>query len=179
MKTVTLVVTGGIAAYKACEIVTKLRAQNCDVRVVMTEHACEFVTPLTFRTLSGNPVRTGLFEDYSPDLIGHLAVSDSDVFLIAPATANLIGKIAHGLADDLASTTALAVPAGTPKLVAPAMNTKMYENPAFVKNLTTLTAELGYTEIAPRRSLLACGEVGTGALADVNLIVEEVLKTLF
>lgn len=178
MKTVTLIVTGGIAAYKACEIVTKLRAQNCDVHVVMTEHACEFITPLTFRILSGNPVRTGLFEDYAPDLVGHLALSDSDVFLIAPATANFIGKIAHGLADDLASTAALAVPAGTPKLVAPAMNTRMYENPTLVKNLATLTADLGYTEIAPRKSLLACGVVGTGALADVDLIVEEVLKNL-
>ena len=157
-------VTGSIAAYKACELVRLFVRNGDDVHVVMTDHALEFVTPLTFRTLSRNPVQNRMFAEplsWKPDHIG-LAES-ADLLVIAPATANILAKMAHGLADDLLSSVALATKA--PVLVAPAMNTGMWENPATQANLATLKAR-GVHFVQPGAGDLACGTTGVGRMSE-------------
>ena len=168
-KCVVLGVTGGIAAYKACEIVSRLKKLGAAVRVVMTEHACQFVAPLTFETLSGNQVYVSSFEHSFE--IEHISLAKSaDLFLIAPATANIIGKIANGIADDLLSAVTMAAANQAYVFIAPAMNTNMYENPIVQENLEKLRG-LGYQIIEPKEAMLACGTMGKGALADVEEIV--------
>ena len=171
-KNIVLGVTGGIAAYKACNLVSRLKKQNADVDVIMTKSACEFVTPLTFRALSGREVTTSTFQEPERYEINHISLANrADVLVIAPATANIIGKIAAGIADDMLSTTVMATKA--PCVIAPAMNTAMYENPAVQENIKKLSA-LGYIFVPPRESRLACGTVGKGALADVCDILDAV-----
>jgi len=163
-RTVVVGVTGSIAAYKACELVRLFVKNGDDVHVIMTAHAREFVTPLTFRTLSRNPVESDMFADpldWKPE---HISLAEAaDLLVIAPATANILAKLAHGLADDLLSSVALATKA--PILVAPAMNTGMYENPATQANFATLRAR-GVRFVEMDSGELACGTTGKGRMAD-------------
>lgn len=175
-KTILLGVSGGIAVYKAVELLRLLTKAGAAVHVVMTKNACEFVTPLTFQTLSGNPVHTELFNLYQEHEIGHIALADrADLVVLAPATANLIGKIAHGLADDLLTTTVMATKA--PVLVVPAMNTNMYENPLYQRN-EKLLADCGYHVLAPVSGDLACGWVGTGKMPEPQAIMDKAKSVL-
>ena len=175
-KCVVLGVTGGIAAYKACEILRLLQKQGMDVFVVMTKNATRFVAPLTFETLSGHPVAVDTFERPATWEVEHIALAKrADLFLIAPATANIIAKLACGIADDMLSTTVLATRA--PVMIAPAMNTGMWENPATQDNLRTLMAR-GVRVVAPASGHLACGDSGAGKLEDVEVIVRQAVQVL-
>lgn len=168
-RTIIVGVTGGIAAYKAAEIVSRLTKQGARVFVIMTEAATKLVAPLTFRSLSGNPVYTEMFAEPKIWNVEHIALAErAEAFLIAPATANVIGKIANGIADDLLTTTVMATKA--PVVIAPAMNVNMYENPVVQANLARLRA-LGYAIIEPDEGRLACGAVGRGRLPDPERIV--------
>ena len=174
MKTLLLGVTGGIAAYKAADIAHQFHKMGWQVHVVMTRHAAEFVTPLTFRTLTQNRVHIDLFDDNFQNEVLHISLAKrADLVLVAPATANVIGKLAVGIADDMLTTVLLAVK-DKPVLIAPAMNTGMWENPAVQENLQKLI-RFGYEIIPPKEALLACGDVGQGALASVDRIIEVVL----
>lgn len=173
---VVLGVTGGIAAYKACELLRILQKRGIDVYVVMTQNACRFVTPLTFETLSGHPVAVDTFDRPQTWEVEHIALAKrADLFLIAPATANIIGKMACGIADDMLSTTVMATRA--PVMIAPAMNTGMWENEATQHNLRTL-ASRGVQIILPASGHLACGDSGAGKLEDVAVIAERALEAL-
>jgi phosphopantothenoylcysteine decarboxylase/phosphopantothenate--cysteine ligase len=175
-KTIVLGVTGGIAAYKAAEIVRLLVKDGATVRVIMTKNAQEFITPLTLQTLSGNPVSTETFSLTQESEIGHIRLADTaDLVLIAPATANVIAKLAHGLADDLLTTVLLATIA--PVLLAPAMNVHMYAHTIVQENMRKLTS-IGYSFIEPGEGFLACGYEGKGRLADPEDIVEEARAAL-
>ncbi|MGN0776993.1 MAG: bifunctional phosphopantothenoylcysteine decarboxylase/phosphopantothenate--cysteine ligase CoaBC [Candidatus Ventricola sp.] len=175
-KCVVLGVTGGIAAYKACEILRLLQKQGIDVYVVMTKNACQFVAPLTFETLSGHPVAVDTFVRPATWEVEHIALAKrADLFLIAPATANIIGKMACGIADDMLSTTVMATRA--PVMIAPAMNTGMWENPATQQNLATLISR-GVHVVTPATGHLACGDSGAGKLEDVAVIAQRALDVL-
>ena len=174
---VVLGVTGGIAVYKACELLRLLQKRGIDVFVVMTQNACRFVAPLTFETLSGHPVAVDTFDRPQTWEVEHIALAKrADLFLIAPATANIMGKMACGIADDMLSTTVMATRA--PVLVAPAMNTGMWENTAVQQNVKTLRAR-GVEIVAPVSGHLACGDSGAGKLEDVAVIAERACKLLF
>ena len=174
---VVLGVTGGIAVYKACELLRLLQKRGIDVFVVMTQNACRFVAPLTFETLSGHPVVVDTFDRPQTWEVEHIALAKrADLFLIAPATANIIGKMACGIADDMLSTTVMATRA--PVLVAPAMNTGMWENAAVQQNVKTLRAR-GVEIVAPVSGHLACGDSGAGKLEDVAVIAERACELLF
>lgn len=169
-KKIVLGVTGGIAVYKAVDLVSRLRKAGCEVRVVMTEHAQQFVTPLTFKEISGNAVATSMWNANQEFNVEHIALANwADVFLVAPATANILAKMACGLADDLLSTTLLAAQA--PIVVCPAMNTGMYQNPATQENIAKLQ-ERGVTVMPPAVGHLACGTSGPGRLPEPQQIVE-------
>ena len=175
-KTIVLGVTGGIAAYKAAELVRLLVKDGATVRVIMTKNAQEFITPLTLQTLSGNPVSTDTFNLTQESEIGHIRLADTaNLVLIAPATANVIAKLAHGEADDLLTTVLLATTA--PVLIAPAMNVHMYAHPIVQENMRKL-ASLGYGLVEPAEGFLACGYEGKGRLADPEDIVEETRAAL-
>lgn len=175
-KCVVLGVTGGIAAYKACELLRLLQKQGADVYVVMTKNAGRFVAPLTFETLSGHPVACDTFERPATWEVEHVALAKrADLFLIAPATANILAKMACGIADDMLSTTVLATRA--PVLVAPAMNTGMWENPATQHNLSVLVSR-GVRVVAPASGHLACGDSGAGKLEDVAVIAQAAMDIL-
>jgi phosphopantothenoylcysteine decarboxylase/phosphopantothenate--cysteine ligase len=175
-KTIVLGVTGGIAAYKAVELLRLYVKAGAEVFVVMTKSACEFVTPLTFQTLSGNPVHTELFNLYQEREIGHICLADrADLIVVAPATANIIGKVAGGLADDLLSTTLMATKA--PVLFVPAMNVNMYENPIYQANQKKLE-EFGYHFLEPVTGYLACGWEGKGKMPEPLAVFEETLRLL-
>lgn len=175
-KTVVLGVSGGIAVYKAVELLRLLTKAGAEVHVIMTKAATEFVAPLTFQTLSGNPVYLELFNLIQEQEIGHISLADrADLFLIAPATANLIGKIAHGIADDLLTTTIMATRA--PVLLAPAMNVNMYQNPLYQENEAKLRRH-GYRFVDAESGSLACGWEGSGRLARPELIFDEACALL-
>lgn len=175
-KCVVVGVTGGIAAYKTCEVVSRLKKLHADVRVIMTKNATEFVGPLTFQSLSHNPVSVDTFANIQTWEIEHIALAQrADVFVIAPATANIIGKLACGIADDMLSTTVMATHA--PVLIAPAMNTAMLENAATQQNMRTLS-ERGMRFIAPGTGMLACGTSGAGRMSEPSQIVDEIVRTL-
>ncbi|MGF9942414.1 bifunctional phosphopantothenoylcysteine decarboxylase/phosphopantothenate--cysteine ligase CoaBC [Priestia megaterium] len=168
-KRILLCVSGGIAVYKAAALTSKLVQAGAEVKVMMTVSACEFVTPLTFQALSRNPVYTDTFDEKDPSVIAHIDLADwPDLILVAPATANMIGKIANGLADDMISTTLLAATA--PAWIAPAMNVHMYDHPAVKKNMSTLSS-FGYSFVEPGEGYLACGYVGKGRLEEPETIV--------
>ena len=174
---VVLGVTGGIAVYKACELLRLLQKRGIDVFVVMTQNACRFVAPLTFETLSGHPVAVDTFDRPQTWEVEHIALAKrADLFLIAPATANIMGKMACGIADDMLSTTVMATRA--PVLVAPAMNTGMWENAAVQQNVKMLRAR-GVEIVAPVSGHLACGDSGAGKLEDVAVIAERACELLF
>jgi len=169
---IVLGVTGGIAAYKAAELVRELVRRGAKVRVIMTESGQRFVTPLTFETLSGNPVSTDLFQMTGGYEIGHIALADfAEILVVAPATANIIGRMAAGIADDLLST--VLVTAASPVLICPAMNSKMYANRVVQENLGRIRS-LGHAVLEPGYGELACRTEGQGRLADVGDIVEEI-----
>jgi phosphopantothenoylcysteine decarboxylase/phosphopantothenate--cysteine ligase len=173
---IVLGVSGGIACYKAVELVRLLVQHGLGVQVIMTRGATEFVTPLTFQTLSGNPVATETFSLTQESEIGHIHLADSaDLFAIAPATANIIGKIANGIADDLLTTVIMATRA--PVLIAPAMNIHMFENPILQENLRKLR-RVGYHVLEPAEGFLACGYEGKGRLPDPETIAEEIHRLL-
>lgn len=168
-KTVVLCVTGGIAAYKAADLTSKLWQAGADVRVLMTESATQFIAPITFETLSGNRTVVDTFDRNFAWEVEHISLAKAaDVFVIAPATANIIAKAAHGIADDMVSTTLLATKA--PVVVAPAMNTGMYDNPVTQQNLQTLRAR-GFHIIDPAAGHLACGDTGRGKLPDTPTLL--------
>lgn len=174
-KTVLLGVTGCIAAYKACEILRGLQKAGVHVKVVMTAHATHFVGPTTFRALTREPVAVSLFDEPG-DPIHHISLAqEADLFLIAPCTANVMAKLANGIADDLLTTTALATHA--PVLIAPAMNVNMYEHPITQENIQKLSS-LGVKFIEPEAGYLACGDVGRGRLAEPSEIVKATLEML-
>lgn len=176
-KCVVLGVTGGIAVYKALDVVSALRKKNVDVRVIMTKGATEFVAPLTFQSISQNLVVTDMFAEPKAWEIQHISLAQrADVFLVAPATANIIGKVANGIADDMLSTTIMATKAKV--IFAPAMNTNMYENPIVQENIAKLKS-LGYEFIEPDSGRLACGDIGKGKLPKPEVIVERVLTELY
>lgn len=169
---ILLGVTGSIAAYKAADITSRLTKLGHNVDVVLTESGSRIITPITLQTLSKNKVYTDMFEEITPSEVKHISLAKkADVVLIAPATANIIGKIANGIADDFLSTVVMAVANHTPVYIATAMNTNMYENPIVQDNIKKLKS-FGYRFIEPKESLLACGDLGRGALADVDEIVE-------
>ena len=173
---IILGVTGGIACYKAVELVRLLVKAGFKVRVIMTRGAMAFVTPLTFQTLSGHPVATETFDLTQESEIGHINLADNaDLFVIAPATANVIGKIASGIADDLLTTVLMATQA--PVLISPAMNIHMYENPILQENLRKLR-RVGYHIMEPADGYLACGYEGKGRLPDAEKILEEIERLL-
>lgn len=175
-KTVILGVTGGIAVYKAVELLRLLTKAGAVVHVIMTKAAAEFVTPLTFQTLSGNPVHSELFNLITEQEIGHISLADrADLFIIAPATANCIGKLANGIADDLLTTTVMATKA--PVLIVPAMNVNMYENSIYQENEVRLKRH-GYLFVEPATGWLACGWDGKGKMQEPAMILEEALQIL-
>lgn len=174
---IVLGVTGGIAVYKACELLRLLQKRGIDVFVVMTQNACRFVAPLTFETLSGHPVAVDTFDRPQTWEVEHIALAKrADLFMIAPATADIIGKMACGIADDMLSTTVMATRA--PVLIAPAMNTGMWKNAAVQQNVKTLQAR-GVEFVMPVSGHLACGDSGTGKMEDVEIIAEHACKMLF
>ncbi|ABB32891.1 phosphopantothenoylcysteine decarboxylase/phosphopantothenate/cysteine ligase [Geobacter metallireducens RCH3] len=175
-KQIVLGVTGGIAVYKAVELVRLLTKAGADVHVIMTRSATEFVGPLTFQTLTANPVHTEIFNLIAEREIGHIALADrADLFIIAPATANVIGKIAGGIADDMLTTTVMATRASV--LIAPAMNVNMCTNPIYRENEEKLRRH-GYRFVAPVKGMLACGWEGEGKLQDPAIIMEEAVCAL-
>ena len=175
-KNIIFGVTGSIAAFKAAEIVSRLKRQGFDITVIMTKSAQNFVNPLTFRTLSQNKVITDIFiEDsmYDPQ---HISLTNkADIIVIAPATANIIGKLASGIADDALTSIVMAIDA--PLLIAPAMDDRMYLNPITQKNIKTLQ-DVGYKFIGPEKGRLASGRIGVGRMADVELITQLIVDEL-
>jgi phosphopantothenoylcysteine synthetase/decarboxylase len=171
-RTVVLAVTGGIAAYKSAALVRELKSANAEVLVIMTREAAEFITPLTLETLSQNPAAIEMFDRENKWDLEHIALADrADILIVAPATANIIGKAVCGIADDLVSTTILTMMTTVPVLVAPAMNSRMWDNP-FVKNNVTVLRNAGVHFIGPEEGKLADGRMGMGRMAEV----EDILK---
>ncbi|WP_407058430.1 bifunctional phosphopantothenoylcysteine decarboxylase/phosphopantothenate--cysteine ligase CoaBC [Paracerasibacillus soli] len=168
-KKIILGVSGGIAAYKACALASKLTQEGASVKVMMTKEATHFVTPLTFQALTRQPVYTDVFDEKDPVKIAHIDVADwADMIIIAPATANIIAKLASGIADDMLTTTLLATKA--PIYIAPAMNVNMYDHPAIKKQMCQLE-KWGYHFIEPGAGYLACGWIGKGRLEEPETIV--------
>ncbi len=168
-KRVLLGVTGSIAAYQAADLIGLLKAQMANVRVIMTRAATQFITPLTLESISGNPVSVEMFGERAAGTVEHIALgTGTDLLIVAPATANIIGKMANGIADDMLSTTALAVTC--PILIAPAMNERMWLNPIVQSNVRRL-AEIGVRFVGPEYGAMACGGEGLGRLARLEAIV--------
>jgi phosphopantothenoylcysteine decarboxylase/phosphopantothenate--cysteine ligase len=175
-KNIVLGVTASIAIYKACEIVRRLGAEGLNVSVVMTDEAKELIRPVVFQSLSGNRVYSGLFSESETWEIEHISLADrADLVLIAPATANIIGKIACGICDDLLTCVVSATRA--PVVICPAMNENMYLNKITQENIGKLKS-LAYKFIEPQKGKLACGKVGLGCLAEIDSIIKEVKKNL-
>ena len=175
-KHIVIGVTGGIAVYKVVDVVSRLKKLNADITVLMTKNATEFVTPLTFKSLALNYVVVDMFEEPRTWEVEHIAIAQrADLFLVAPATANIIGKMAHGIADDMVSTVVMATKA--PVWIAPAMNTGMYTNAVVQRNMEDLKS-LGYHFIEPDSGRLACGDLGMGKLASPERIVETIINVM-
>lgn len=175
-KCVVVGVSGGVAVYKALDVISRLRKKDVEVHVIMTKSATEFVTPLSFQSLSQNMVITDMFAEPKAWEIQHISLAKkADLMLIVPATANIIGKVANGIADDMLSTTIMATKA--PVVFCPAMNTNMYENPIVQRNINLLK-ELGYEFVEPASGRLACGDEGKGKLQDTEIIAEETMRRL-
>lgn len=173
-KTILLGVSGGIAAYKSAALTSMLVKSGAEVRVIMTEHATNFINPITFETLTGHKCITDTFDRNFEFKVEHVSLAQkADAIIIAPATANIIAKIAHGLADDMLTTTFLASKA--PKIIAPAMNTGMYENPITQENLALLE-KYGMQVITPANGYLACGDIGAGKMPEPETLYEHILQ---
>ena len=178
MTRITLAVTGSISAYKAADLTSLLTKEGYEVTVLMTQAAMQFITPLTLQVLSKNLVHHDIMAEPDPSKVNHIEIAKaSDLFLLAPATANSIAKLANGLADNMVTATALALGKKSKKIIAPAMNTQMYENYITQANLRFLQ-KLGYELVEPREALLACGDQGKGALASPEIILEKVKEVL-
>jgi phosphopantothenoylcysteine decarboxylase/phosphopantothenate--cysteine ligase len=170
-------VTGGIAAYKTCSLVTSLLREGADIEIVMTDAAKKFVTPLTFQSILNKPVYSDIWESDNETNIKHIKLAQwPDLVVIAPATANTISKISLGLADNLLSTIALALLPSTPVIIAPAMNTNMWINPSFVENLERLKRYKRYIIMEPRSGVLACRDEGVGKIPSTEEIIETIKK---
>lgn len=177
-KTILLAVSGSISAYKAADLTSQLGKLGYKVHVLMTEAARDFITPLTLQVLSKNPVHLDVMEEKIANRINHIDLGkEADLFILAPASANTIAQLANGMANNMVTDTALALPTSTPKLFAPAMNTKMYDHPATQANMERLKS-YGYREIEPKSAVLACGDIGRGALADLDIIIKNIEETL-
>lgn len=177
-KTILLAVSGSISAYKAADLTSQLGKLGYKVHVLMTEAARDFITPLTLQVLSKNPVHLDVMEEKIANRINHIDLGkEADLFILAPASANTIAQLANGMANNMVTATALALPTSTPKLFAPAMNTKMYDHPATQANMERLKS-YGYREIEPKSAVLACGDIGRGALADLDIIIKNIEETL-
>ncbi len=175
-KTVVLGVTGSIAAYKMANVASMLVKLHADVRVIMTENACQFITPVTFETLTGNKCMVDTFDRNFQFHVAHISIAKkADVLLVAPASANVIGKLANGIADDMLTTTAMACTCQ--KIVAPAMNTNMYHNPILQDNLKKLEG-YGFTVIAPEKGVLACRDIGDGKMPSEDVLVGYILREI-
>ena len=175
-KTVGLGVTGSIAAYKMANVASMLVKLHADVHVIMTENACQFITPVTFETLTGNKCMVDTFDRNFQFHVAHISIAKkADVLLVAPASANVIGKLANGIADDMLTTTAMACTCQ--KIVAPAMNTNMYHNPILQDNLKKLEG-YGFTVIAPEKGLLACRDIGDGKMPSEDVLVGHILREI-
>ena len=175
-KTIILGVTGGIAAYKAANLASLLVKQHAEVHVIMTAHAEKFIHPITFETLTKQRCLTDTFDRSDPSEVTHIALAQkADLVLVAPASANTMAKLACGMADDMLTTTILAC--SCPKMIAPAMNTHMYENPVTRDNQKRLET-YGWTVIEPASGLLACGDTGKGKFPDEKLILQYVLREI-
>ena len=175
-KKVLLGVSGGIAVYKALDVISRLKKKGIEVKVIMTKSATEFVTPLSFQSLSENPVVIDMFDEPKVWEIQHISLAKwADLVVVVPATANIIGKVANGIADDMLSTTIMATKAEV--IFCPAMNTNMYENKIVQKNMATLK-DLGYGFINPASGRLACGDIGRGKLENTEIIAEKIIKKL-
>lgn len=175
-KVVVLGVTGGIAAYKAIDLASKMVQAGMTVKTIMTKEALEFITPLSFRNLTGQPVVTDMFDLNSEYSVEHVALAEeADAIVIAPATANIIAKIACGIADDSLTCTVLATEA--PVIIAPSMNDNMYKNPVTRENLEKLKKR-GFTSVEPEYGRLASGKIGQGRLADIQKILDAVKSKL-
>lgn len=175
-KKVLLGVSGGIAVYKALDVISRLKKKGIEVKVIMTKSATEFVTPLSFQSLSENPVVIDMFDEPKAWEIQHISLAKwADLVVVVPATANTIGKVANGIADDMLSTTIMATKAEV--IFCPAMNTNMYENKIVQKNMATLK-DLGYGFINPASGRLACGDIGRGKLENTEIIAEKIIKKL-
>ena len=175
-KKVLLGVSGGIAVYKALDVISRLKKKGIEVKVIMTKSATEFVTPLSFQSLSENPVVIDMFYEPKAWEIQHISLAKwADLVVVVPATANIIGKVANGIADDMLSTTIMATKAEV--IFCPAMNTNMYENKIVQKNMATLK-DLGYGFINPASGRLACGDIGRGKLENTEIIAEKIIKKL-
>ena len=178
MANILLAVTGSISAYKAADITSQLTKLGHQLKVIMTPAATAFITPLTLQVLSKNPVGLDVMIEEDPQRIEHIDIGkETDLFLVAPASANTIAKLAMGLADNMVTSTALALPQETKKILAPAMNTKMLEHPATQRNLKLLQ-DYGYQIIQPRHATLACGDQGSGALASIETILTTIQESL-
>ena len=176
---VIVAVTGGIAAYKTAALVSRLAQAGCAVTVLMTDAATRFVAPLTFETLSGRPVHTSLWHQGEAHDSQHIALArGADLMIIAPASANTIAKLAHGICDNLVTTVATALPRATPMLIAPAMNAEMWANPITQRNVTTLDDVLGYHRIGPHPGWQACRTAGPGRMAEPDAILAQALALL-
>lgn len=173
---IVVCVTGGIAVYKCASLVSMLKNLENEVQVIMTRHATEFVTPLTFQTLSKRKVITDMFDESNPEYVGHIEYGQKwDCIVVAPATANNIGKIANGIADDMVTSTIIA--STIPVLFVPSMNTYMYENKLVQMNIKKLK-ELGYYFVEPDSGMLACGVEGKGKFPKLDKIVNEINKMI-
>ena len=178
MTTITIAVTGSISAYKAADIISELGKLGHDVTVLMTDAAQQFITPLTLQVLSKNPVHTSVMAEDRPEVVNHIDLAkQTELFLVAPATADTIARLAQGRANDIISAVALALPSSVKKMIAPAMNTIMYDNLLTQANIKTLKT-IGFKEIEPRVARLACGDLGKGALATVDDIISAVQANL-
>ena len=178
MANILLAVTGSISAYKAADLTSQLTKLGHQVKILMTPAATAFLTPLTLQVLSKQAVLVEVMTEDDPKQIQHIDLGkEADLFLVAPASANTIAKLAIGLADNMVTSTALALPQGTKKILAPAMNTKMLEHPATQRNLKLLQ-DYGYQIIQPRHAILACGDQGSGALASIETILTTIQESL-
>lgn len=178
MANILLAVTGSISAYKAADLTRQLTKLGHQVKVLMTPAATAFITPLTLQVLSKQAVLVEVMTEEDPKQIQHIDLGkEADLFLVAPASANTIAKLAHGFADNIVTSTALALPSEVKKFLAPAMNTKMLDHPATQNNLETLKS-YGYQIIPPREALLACGDQGSGALASIETILTTIQESL-
>ena len=178
-KNILIGITGGIAAYKACSLVGKLIKEGYDVRIIMTPAAIKFVGPLTLQALTNHAVYVNMFEIINTEEVEHIALAKwADLFVLAPASANTISKLAHGICDNLLLTVIMALPSKTKVLIAPAMNTEMWNNPIIKNNVTILKSFNKYNFIDTRVGTLACRDQGAGKIADNESIIKEIKKIL-